>query len=158
MVIFDRIKQACIRIIAAERCIKRLTYSCCAGIYLAFSPFVGIKSLVILAASPLFGLSAPVMFITCSLIHNPWSMIPLYLCGYWVGQWLLTGVDVSAWDPTWMHSLKATFAYYVGIHNISLLPFIIGCHTLGMLMAVLFYPVLKRFFGRFHAEEEPTII
>lgn len=153
--VIERIKQACIRIIQAERCISRLTLSCCAGIYLAFSPLVGIKSLVILAASPLLGLSAPVMFITCSLIHNPWSMIPLYLCGYWVGQWLLSGIDVAAWDPAWMHSFKGTLTYYAGIHNVSLLPFVVGCNVLGLLMAALFYPLVKRFFERFR--EQSTV-
>ncbi len=147
--IVDRIKAACLRIMHAERCLHTLTLSCCTGIYLAFSPLVGIKSVVILALSALFRLNAPVMFITCTLIHNPWTMIPLYLGGYWFGQWLLADVDVVAWDPIWMHSVKGFLAHYVGINNVTLLPFVVGCNVIGIFMACAAYPLVRRVFGRY---------
>jgi len=144
----DRIKAACLRIFKAERCARTLTLSCCSGIYMAFCPFVG-KTFLILLLSPLLRLNAPIVLLTCTIIYNPWSMLPVYLCGYWVGQWLLQGRDVMAWDPSWLKS----FTSYLGLGNLSVMPLIIGCNVLGLAMACIAYPVIRWGFRRYVQEE-----
>lgn len=151
--IIQKITAYCASIIQREHCIQRLTLSCCAGIYVAFSPFIAIKSIVIFAIARLLKLSAPVMFVTCTIIHNPWTMVPLYMLGYWTGQWLVEGVCAihsPSWDPIWMQSITAFISQYIGI-RISLLPFVVGCNTLGIFFACILYPFARRLFERHKA-------
>jgi uncharacterized protein (DUF2062 family) len=149
--IIDRIKALCQRILKTERCIRTLTLSCCGGIYMAFCPFVG-KTFLILFMSPLLRLNPSVVLITCTIIYNPWSAIPVYLFGYWLGQWLLDGVDVVAWDPSWLHS----FTRSLGLSKINLLPLLVGCNVLGIVLACALYPIIRWGFGRYLAHDPAT--
>ncbi len=69
----------------------------------------------------------------------------MYLFGYWFGQWLLTGMDVAAWDPSWLSS----FTQSLGLSNVNLLPLLVGCNGLGILLACAFYPLIRWGFGRY---------
>lgn len=149
--IIDRIKAACLDILKTERCIHTLTLSCCMGIYMAFIPFVG-KTFLILFMSPLLRLNTPIVLLICTIIYNPWTMIPVYLSGYWFGQWLLKGVDVVAWDPDWLHS----FTQPLGLTKINLLPLLVGCNLLGLVMACALYPVFRWGFARYLKQEPAT--
>lgn len=149
--IIDRIKEAWFRILKTEQCPRKLTLSCCSGIFIAFCPFIG-KTAFILCMSPLLRLNAAIVLITCTLIYNPWSAVPVYLSGYWFGQWLLTGVDVGAWDPHWLQS----FTQYLGLSKVNLLPLLVGCNLLGLGMACAFYPLIRWGFVRYF-ERDATL-
>ena len=65
----------------------KLAFSFCIGIYVAFSPFPGGHTIMMLAFKWFFGLNFPILFIATSF-NNPWTMIPFfsfdYIFGYWV--------------------------------------------------------------------------
>ena len=57
---------------------------------LAFSPFVGLHLLFVVLIARVFKLNALVLF-AGSLVHNPWTMIPIHALGLLTGDFLLDG-------------------------------------------------------------------
>lgn len=60
------------------------------GMGLAFSPFVGLHLLFVVLIARVFKLNALVLF-AGSLVHNPWTMIPIHALGLLTGDFLLDG-------------------------------------------------------------------
>lgn len=138
-------------IIIKERSPQKLAFSCCLGIYIAFSPWVGFHTIMVFVLSWLFRLNATITFASTYLLNNPWTMTPLYLGDYFFGSWVLRsafGVDAMAINPTWMISFNTKLAYYTGLQGLSFWAFIVGGNLLGIIFSVILYPILLSFFSR----------
>ena len=120
----------------------KLTMSFCVGLYIAASPFIGLHFVMIVAVVWLFGLNFPVTFVTASL-NNPWTMIPYYSAGYFLGYAILH--HVLGLNPSWIISLEKVF----GSGYICVWSFLLGGNVLGVLCALIGYPIAKFVFGRF---------
>jgi uncharacterized protein (DUF2062 family) len=123
---------------------KSLALSASVGVYIAFSPFPGAHTLMMLLAKWLLRLHFPTLFIMTS-INNPWTMIPFFSLDYAFGHWLLH--SVIGWSPTWTISLAKIF----GSGTICLWSFFIGGNILGIVAGLLTYPVMLFVFNRMHA-------
>lgn len=115
---------------------EKLALSICFGIYIAFSPFPGGHTLMMLAAKALFDLNLPVLFIITS-INNPWTMVAFFGLDYAFGYWFLHGV--MNLSPAWIFSYAKLF----GDTKICLWSFIIGGNILGIIFALVSYIPIK---------------
>ncbi len=123
----------------------KLTASCCIGMYIAFSPFPGLHMVMVLVSSWLFTLNFPVVFMVAT-INNPWTMIPFFSLDYMVGYWLVH--QLLGIDPSWVISLEKIF----GSGKICLWSFLVGGNVLGILSALLLYPVAYRLCRTLHTK------
>ncbi len=117
------------RLIAQEKSAYKLAASCALGAYIAFSPFFGLHTVMVFGLSWLFALNVPVTWAVSVAINNPWTMIPVYFSGYYVGDWILTATG------------------HVPAQWVS---FLIGGNLLGLCIAVMLYPIVLRMCIRFH--------
>lgn len=119
---------------------SQLATSFSVGIYVAFSPFPGFHSALLLLLRFFFPLiSFPVMFFACAL-NNPWTMIPFYALDYGVGYWVVH--VLFGYNPSLVFSLDK-----VGMSGkLCLWSFLIGGNFLGIGVALISYPIMKRFF------------
>jgi len=118
---------------------EKLTRSFCMGIYIAFSPFPGMHTIMMLIAKYACNLHFPTLFIATSF-NNPWTMIPFFSFDYAFGYWLVH--NVIGWEPTWVISLAKLF----GSGTICLWSFLIGGNVLGIASALICYPIMSVIF------------
>lgn len=119
---------------------ERLSWSFCLGLYIAFSPFPGMHSVMMLGSMCIWNLHFPTLFIATSL-NNPWTMIPFFSFDYAFGYWFLH--SMLGINPSWTLSLAKIF----GSGKICVWSFLIGGNVLGVASALLCYPVVKKIFG-----------
>jgi len=133
-------------LVKQEHCAHKFALSFCIGVYIAFSPFIGLHTVMVFLFSWFFTLNTAIMFAVSLSINNPWTMIPVYGVGYVVGEWLfkLVGIDSVYWNPWWYNLLLKTSHYYA---NISLWPFLIGGNLLGLGIGSLLYPLMRHVFS-----------
>lgn len=120
---------------------QRLSRSSCLGLYIAFSPFPGGHTIIMFLSNYFFKLHFPTLFITTS-INNPWTMIPFYSCDYAFGYWFVH--SFMGWNPSWVISLTKVF----GTGKICIWSFLIGGNILGIVIALVSYPLCKTIFTR----------
>jgi uncharacterized protein len=132
-----------------ERTPTKLAYASCVGIFIAFSPFLGLHWLMTIILAWILRLNVAVVYAASHVVNNPFTMVPLYLAGYAVGNYItqLFGLNLLAYNPWWMNWLNLKLSC-LGIPNLSLLTFLIGGNVLGLLVAVVSYPFLLRFYKR----------
>jgi len=117
----------------------KLALSFSIGLFIAFSPFPGGHTVMMFAAKWLFGLNFPILFFATSF-NNPWTMIPFYAFDYSFGYWFVH--SFLSWDPSWVISFEKIF----GSGSVCLWSFLIGGNLLGIIAAVLSYPIMARCF------------
>jgi len=122
------------------------------GVGLAFSPFPGVHLLVAFIVSKLFRLN-PVVVVVGSLIHNPWTMLPIHLFGLMVGDMMLYGhlesVDLFRafpWSDLGFSTLfSAGFWSQHGHLFLSLLrPFFLGSLAVSGVLAAVAYKATRK--------------
>lgn len=141
------------RIIPPEVSIKKLSLSFSTGVFIAFSPFIGVHTLMIIIVCWVTGLNLAVTLATSYLINNPWTVLPIMAADYIFGHWLFTKVfnlDLSNYDPAWMefvnNHIGKYLQQYLGLEKLCLWHFVIGGHILALILALISYPFAKRLF------------
>ncbi len=149
--IFKRIHSFISRIVAYEKSPKRLAFTCALGIYIGISPLVGLHTVMVFFFGWMFALSIPVLFTVSMMIHNPWTMMPVYALDHLFGKWLFTCLDIDylQWDPIWVESCNAFLKEHTGITGLSLSAFFIGGNLLAIGTSVMLYPIMKRVFTQY---------
>lgn len=137
------------QLLLMERTPKKLARASCAGIFIAFSPLIGIHWLLTILFAWIFKLNVGVIYAAAHVVNNPLTMVPVYLAGYAVGNFIMDffGIDMLAYNPLWMNWLNLKISC-LGIPNISLWTFLIGGHVLGIFSSLIAYPFLLHFFRR----------
>jgi uncharacterized protein (DUF2062 family) len=113
---------------------NKLATSFAVGIFIAFSPTIGLHTISCLFFAWIFRLRKLVVF-TAALLNNPWTMVPLYGFCLWFGI-KITGSMIETPDIAWQ-SLTFTSTYH--ILRPYLWPFVAGTVVLGSVAAVLSY-------------------
>ncbi|MFA6527197.1 MAG: DUF2062 domain-containing protein [Candidatus Babeliales bacterium] len=120
---------------------EKLTRSFCLGIYISFSPFPGLHTVMMIASMYLFDVHLPTLFLATS-INNPWTMAPFFTTDYFFGRWLLH--SFLAIHPTWVITLPKIF----GSGTICLWSFLIGGNVLGVVCAMALWPFASVIFKK----------
>lgn len=146
-----RIKKFVLALFKYETSAKKLALACSIALYIAFSPFIGFHTMMLIVSGWLFNLNIPLLLLVGYTINNPLTMVPIYLSGYVCGYWILhtfLHLNVVVYNPWWMHSLNDFLYTTVGIPKISFWAFLIGGNIVGIFLALLSYPLLYRFFKK----------
>jgi len=112
----------------------RLALAFGVGVFIAFSPTIGLHTLSVFAVAWAFRLNT-VVILTAAFINNPWTIVPMYGFCLWFGI-KITGSDIVTPDIPWGE---------VGVRDLFLLlkpylwPFVAGTLVLGAIAAVLSY-------------------
>jgi uncharacterized protein (DUF2062 family) len=120
---------------------QRLSLSCCSGLYIAFSPFPGVHTILMFVFNYFLKLHFPTLLVITS-INNPWTMIPFYTFDYAFGYWVTH--SLMGWTPSWILSLTKIF----GTGKICIWSFLIGGNILGIIAAFSSYPLFIWLFTR----------
>jgi len=106
------------------------------GVFVAFTPTIGIHVITCMFLAWVFRLSKLVM-ITASFINNPWTIVHLYGFCIWFGV-KISGKDVTVPDIAWN---EITFENGYLILKPYLWPYIVGTLLVGFVAAVVSYGV-----------------
>jgi uncharacterized protein (DUF2062 family) len=126
--------------------VERLACAAAFAVYVAFSPFIGFHTLMIIAVSWVFRLSMPLMLVISNVINNPWTFLPVYASDYACGVWLLERLgyaDQFASNPTWVVYLNEYLTTTLGMPQVSFWTFMLGGNVLGLFVALCVYPLAK---------------
>ncbi len=109
------------------------------GVFIAFFPLLGIHTgLALLLA---FGLRlSRVAMLTGAYLNNPWTLVPLYLSGTWVGCALLSVSPAGLAQVEFHGALRAAAA---AVARAYLWPFVIGNLVCGLVAGALAYALLR---------------
>lgn len=128
----------------------RLAWSISLGLFVAFSPYLGIQTILLFVLAFLFRLNGAVACIVLYAINNPWTMVPIAALDYLVGRWLLEtvmGFNMEQYDPAWMgwvnQKLSGVTAY-IGIEKLCFWCYFIGGNIIALLIMVACYPFVKK--------------
>lgn len=149
--IIQKIKQFGKKLLLTETSIRKLALSISLGIFIAFSPFVGLHTFMAIALCWLLSFNLVVTIAVSSLINNPWTMIPVYGCDYFFGKWLghLCRIDLMLCAPPFFLNIFEPVGCYLGLPSHSLWTFFVGGNVLSVLLAFGMYPPIKWFFEKF---------
>lgn len=134
------------RIIKDLHCPHKMALSISAGIYIAFSPFIALHTVMVIAAAYIWNLNGPVMFVVSNAINNPWSLLIIYGLDYGFGIFIfrLFGINSAALNPAWLTTLIEYCKNYLHIPEFSLWAFMLGGNLLGILVSMISYPYIYR--------------
>lgn len=117
----------------------KLALAFAVGVFIAFSPTIGLHTLSVFAVAWAFRLNT-IVVLTAAFINNPWTIVPLYGFCLWSGI-KITGADIPTPDIPWEE---------IGISDLFVLlkpylwPFVAGTLAVGAVAAALSYAVFYR--------------
>ncbi len=113
---------------------NRLAAAFALGVFIAFTPTIGLHTVCCLLFAWIFRLSKLVV-LTAAFINNPWTIVPMYGFCLWLGM-KITGIAATvpaiAWnDITFMNAYEVLLPY--------LRPFVTGTIVVGLIAAAIAY-------------------
>ena len=147
---FSRMKTFLQEIAKKERCPHKLAVAASLGVYISFSPFLGLHTAMHIVFGWLFRLNIPLLLAVGYGVNNPWTMVPIHMSGYFCGYWILHswyGLSVTRFNPTWMSYLTGKLAALFGTVKISFWAFMLGANLVGVILAFVLYPFFWNFFS-----------
>ncbi len=112
----------------------RLALAFAVGVFVAFSPIIGLHTITCFVLAWMFRLSK-IVVLSAAFINNPWTIVPLYGFCLWLGI-KVTGAMIATPDIAWQ-SLTFTSAYH--ILRPYLWPFVAGTVAAGAVAAIISY-------------------
>lgn len=149
--IAHKVKSFFLSLLLKEPSPHKLALAFSAGIYIAISPFPGLHTAMVFFFSWLLRLNFFVTFAVNTVVNNPWTMVPVYAADYFCGNvvcYSFFGHNFIVLNPSWMNWFNNMIAHYLGLEEISLCSFLIGGNLLGILCAVVSYPVVRYIFSK----------
>ncbi len=154
--IIQKLQQFSKKLFTAETSVKKLTLSTCMGIFIAFSPFIGLHTLMAMAFCWIFSLNYPITLSVQLAINNPWTMVPVYGCGYGFGR-LISGmchVDFSQCMPSLFLRIFEPICSCVGMSTDFIWTFFVGGKALSVLLAIGMYVPIKWIFEKLEQRKQ----
>jgi uncharacterized protein (DUF2062 family) len=113
------------------------------GIWIAFSPLLGLHMLMALAIAFTFGLSRAAMLLG-TYTNNPWTLAPMYLAGTTLGC-LIMGVPMERLaEIDWEGSGREFYRGLLASVRPLLWPYVVGNTVLGLVCGALAYWLMRR--------------
>lgn len=124
----------------------RIALAAAIGIFIAFTPTLGLHTISCLLLAWAFRVSKFVA-LTSSLVMNPWTMVPLYSFCLWFGI-RITGGEFAAPAIAWN---ELTFSGFFSVVRPYLWPLVAGTLSIGTVSALVSYVVVYRAVLRFRS-------
>jgi uncharacterized protein (DUF2062 family) len=120
------------------------------AVYIAFSPFVGLHTAMSFCVAWYIEVNVALVLTVSMLINNPWTMVPVYGAGYWLGILLFTWLDIDpyAFNPSWVAWCTQWLERSLGFPSFSLWAFMVGGNVIGIAGALIAYFFLSWWMGR----------
>jgi uncharacterized protein (DUF2062 family) len=135
--LFHRIKTL---IFVQNYSVQQQSISLALGVYVAFCPFIGFHTLMMLLFTWLWSLNGPLMIGFSYIINNPWTMIPLYFFDHWIGSHIIPLLGLQALpEPYFMIHINDWLQAYFNSPGISGWAFLIGGNVVGLVMGLMTY-------------------
>ncbi|MDA8078942.1 MAG: DUF2062 domain-containing protein [Nitrospiraceae bacterium] len=115
----------------------RIALAFSVGIFIGMSPLLGIHTLLGIAVAWQFRLNKLVTLVGV-YVTNPWTIIPIYTFGTWMGAKLL-GVRHILPDIDWSH---ITLMGFISDFRHLLMPFVVGTTFIGTISALAGYALI----------------
>jgi uncharacterized protein len=125
----------------------RIALSFGLGVFIAFSPLLGLHTVMALGIALAFRLSKAAIIVGI-YVNNPWTIAPMYMAGTLVGCFLL---GVSPDDLAHLRFDQHGWAFYKSLAaqlEPYLWPFVLGNTLLGIAFGLLAYSALRRVLER----------
>ena len=138
------------KLVAKEPNPSRLAWSITLGIFLAFSPYIGLQTALGFVLAYLLCANSAVAVIVLWTVNNPWTFLPITALDYIFGHWLVESVlgwNLEQYNPSWMNWVNTKISgvtNYLGIESICFWCFMIGGNVLALTFAAISYPFLKK--------------
>jgi len=116
---------------------NRLASAFALGVFIAFTPTLGLHMISSLFFAWVFRLSKLVV-LTGAFVNNPWTMVPMYGFCLWFGI-KITGSNVTTPHIAWT---ELTFSNAYVILKPYLWPFVAGSLVAGVAAAVISYGII----------------
>ncbi len=128
------------RLLALDDTPERVALAFSVGVFLAFSPLLGLHTILGLTIAFAFGLNRPAILIGV-FINNPWTIVPIYAAGAYLG-WHLFGFPAAPHLPDfhWSHLWNLSFWQSLFKDGFMLKPLIYGSTILSCITASISYP------------------
>lgn len=135
-------------VLTQQRTFDKPLTSLLVGTFIAFSPFIGFHTIMVLLVTWLFKLNFLLVCVAAYGINNPWTMVPIYAFEYMVGyvivhRWL--GIAVQASNPAWMERLNTMIQRVVPLQELSFWAFMVGGHLVALISTISMYGIYRRF-------------
>ena len=125
------------QVLAIKDSPRRIATSFAVGVFIGMSPLLGIHTVLGIVIAWQFRLNKLVTLIGV-YVTNPWTIIPIYTFGTWVGARLM-GIESIIPSVDWS---SITFFGLMGSFRPLVLPFVLGSTLLGFVAAVIGYFVI----------------
>jgi uncharacterized protein len=127
------------RLVSLEDTTRRIALAFAVGVFFAFSPLLGLHTLLGLLVAFLFGLNRVAVLIGV-FINNPWTLVPIYTLAGWVGG-LLVGFPNRQALPRfgWQEIWQSDFWLSLVRHGTILKPVLLGSAVLSVVTALISY-------------------
>ena len=126
----------------------RLALAFAVGVFIAFSPWLGLHIVSAIAIAWVFRLNK-VAILTASFINNPWTIVPMYAFCLWFGVRItggMSGVPDIAWSTLGFRDLFSVLLPF-------LWPFVAGTVVIGAVASVLSYGIVLWLIKRYRRGE-----
>jgi uncharacterized protein len=120
----------------------RVALSFAIGVFIAFSPVLGIHTGLALGLAFAFRLNR-VAILTGAWINNPWTIAPMYLAGTLLGCALLGVPSAGLESINWNLHGRAFYAALLEGLRPYLLPYLVGNTLLGLVFGALAYLLVR---------------
>ncbi len=120
---------------------ERIALAFALGVFLAFSPLLGLHTILGLSIAFIFGLNRVAVLLGV-FVNNPWTLVPIYGTATYIGGLLIGFPEKQSLPPIdwntvwhgsfWIHTIRQ-------LHVLKLI--VVGSTILSVLGAVLSYPV-----------------
>lgn len=123
----------------------KIAFSFAIGVFIAFSPLLG-THLIMVFLIILFFRVTKIAILTGALINNPWTIVPMYTAGTFLG-FMILGQPLNEF-PKFAISDFSSFRIFFDKFKIILYPYLIGCTVLGLAAAVIGFFIVKYIFQK----------
>ena len=147
------------RLIALEQSPHKLALTCALGVYIGFSPLIGLHTVMTFFFGWMFSLNIAALFAVSVLVNNPWTMVPVYSIDHLFGTWLfnLFHINYLQLEPVWVESCNLFLKKHTGITGLSLSAFLVGGNLLAIVISLVIYPLVKRIFAHYFSNKLLTV-
>ena len=154
------IKNWIVTAITNERSAHKVALSVSWGVYIAISPFMGLHTGMVFFFSWLLSLNGAIVLFISKVVNNPLTVVPLYAMCHAFGCWLLSWLHINplALNPAWMAGLNGWISAHIGLSGISLGALFLGANVMGIIAALISYPLMRRYMELYHERGQlPTV-
>ena len=135
----SKIKTAFKRLLILNETPERISLAFSLGVLLAFSPLIGLHTILALLVAFIFGLNRFAILLGV-FVNNPYTLIPIYAAGTWLGRLFVGSSSRFSLPHLNLHALtNGVFWMQLAGQWQSIKPLVLGSSILSIIAAITSY-------------------